>query len=113
MNSQQVNIETILNAPRRRRKGERAVRKPNPTNSDLGLYKDATVQYLIPYGIIYVASNASRFDAGDNNDPWVTPTLASINIFFKRCMETDVDFGEDDPVPFVVRGKASFNLFIH
>lgn len=98
----QIKIETTVEAPRRRRRGEKSETK-KPTNNDLGVYKVDMLGIVIPYSIIYVAANAGRFNVDTKtDDPWATPTLESINNFFTKCTGIEVDFREGDPVPFIV-----------
>lgn len=61
---------------------------------------------VLPIGIVYIAADATRFEPGRTedriNDPWVTPTLASINNFFNKLTQEDVIFDDKDPVPIIV-----------
>lgn len=75
-------------------------------NEDLGEWREVMNCVVVPFGIIYVAADARRFEPGKFedrvNDPWVTPTLASINAFFTKRTGEEVFFEEKDPVPSIV-----------
>lgn len=65
---------------------------------------------VIPLGIIYVAADAKRFEAGEMkdrvNDPWVTPTLASIKAFLTKHTGQKISFDEKDPIPSIVGSQT-------
>lgn len=67
---------------------------------------------VIPFGIIYVAADVRRFEPGKFedrvNDPWVTPTLASINAFFTKRTGQEVFFEEKEPVPSIVSSQMKY-----